>query len=45
MKQLNIKKCDLCQGFQLEVLIVCLSFMIINLYLGFLVIIIRYVRL
>lgn len=29
------------QGFQLEALIVCLSFMIINLYLAFLVIIIR----
>ena len=36
-------KCNLCQGFQLEALIVCLSFIIINLYLAFLVIIIRYV--
>merc|ERR1711874_103315 len=29
------------QGFQLKALVVCLGFMIINLYLGFLVIIIR----
>ena len=49
MISIKIKKLKLCekfywcQGFQLEALIVCLSFMIINLYLAFLVIIIRYV--